>query len=97
MAADPRDIKTEDSRQSLNQTMEDLYAKLPAGGAFNAKTIETTGQRESLDKAGPSSFQSAKWTPAGFKTRISTLMTEFKDGALNFIKSKGHSTRRYKS
>lgn len=96
MAADPRDIKTEDARQSLSQTMEDLYNKLPAGGAFDAKTIETTGQRESLSKGGGSSFQSAQWTPAGFKTRIGTLMTEFKDNALNFIKGKGHSTRRYK-
>jgi hypothetical protein len=96
MASDPRDIKTEDARQSLNQTMEDVYAKIPAGGAFDAKTIETSGKRESLSKSGNSSFQSAHWTPAGFKTRMGLLMTEFKDSTLNFIKTKGHSTRRYK-
>lgn len=96
MAADPRDIRTEGARQSLSQTMTDLYAKLPAGGAFDAKTIETSGGRESLSKGGNSSFQSAQWTPAGFKTRMGLLITEFKGKALEFIKSKGHSTRRYK-
>jgi hypothetical protein len=96
MASDPREIQTESSRQSLNQTLEDVYAKIPAGGAFDAKTIETSGKRESLSKGGASSFQSAQWTPAGFKTRMGLLMTEFKGLALDFIRTKGHSTRRYK-
>jgi hypothetical protein len=95
MAANPLDIKTEEGRQSLTQTMEDIYGKVPAGGAFDAKTINTTGGHESLSKAG-SSFQSAQWTPAGFKVRMNLLLTEYKAKALNFIKSQGHSTRRYK-
>ena len=89
------DIRTEDARQSLSQTLEDLYQGLPAGGAFDAKTIETSGKRESLSKAD-TSFQSAQWTPAGFKTRMGSLMTEYKAKALDFIRSKGHSNRRYK-
>lgn len=97
MASDPRDIKTEDARQSLGQTMVDLYYKLPVGGAFDAKDIETTGKHASLSKGGNSSLQSAQWTPAGFKTRMQLLLTELNSKAFGWATGwYGHSNRKYK-
>ena len=83
-------------RQSLDTTLEKRYETQPAGGAFDAKDIETSGKRASLSKAGNTSFQSAQWTPSGFKTRMSLLMTELKDKALNFINSQGFNNRKYR-
>ena len=83
-------------RESLDTTLEGRYNTQHAGGAFDAKDIETSGKHASLSKAGNSSFQSANWTPAGFKTKMALFLTEFKAKALNFIDSQGIDTRKYK-
>jgi hypothetical protein len=83
------------SRPSLDTTLEQRYAAQQAGGSFDAKDIETSGGRASLSKGG-TSFQSAIWTPAGFKTRMALLATELKAKALKFIDSQGFNSRKYK-
>lgn len=85
MAADPRDIGTGDARQSLNQGMEDLYNKLPAGEAFDAKNIVTNGGQSSLTLDGKTQdYLETVYTTPGFKTRMGLLMTQFNNRALNF-------------
>ena len=96
MAGIPTDIGTEDGRKSLGQSMTDLYDKVPAGGAFNAKEITTDGQHSSLQKTGNFNYQSAQYTPAGYKTLMQRI-TEYNQKALNWANSfYGHSTKRYK-
>lgn len=96
MAGNPLDIGTEEGRKSLNQSMVELYAKVPAGGAFNAKDITTDGTRASLQKAGNINFQSGQYTPAGYKTLMQRI-TEYNQKALSWAKDfYGHSTRKYK-
>lgn len=96
MAGNPLDIGTEDARKSLDQSMVDLYAKVPAGGAFNAKDITVDGSRASLQKAGNTSYQSAQFTPPGYKTLMQRL-TEYNSKALNWAKGfYGHSSKKYK-
>jgi hypothetical protein len=85
MAADPRDIKTGDARQSLSQGMEDLYDKLPAGEAFDAKNIVTNGGQSSLTLDGKTQdYLETVYTTPGFKTRMGLLTTQFNDKALQF-------------
>src|SRR3954463_1426987 len=85
MAADPRDIKTGDARQSLSQGMEDLYNKLPAGEAFDAKLIVTNGSQASLTIDGKTQdYLETVYTTPGFKTRMGLLATQFNNKALNF-------------
>ncbi len=83
-------------RQSLTTDLQSRYLTQHAGGAFEVKEAETTGKHESLSKAPPGSLQSSIWTPAGFKTRMSLLLTEFKAKALNFVDSQGLDNRKYK-
>ena len=88
--------QTSTERDSLEITLEGRYNTQHAGGAFDAKDIETTGKYSSLSKAGNSSYQSSVWTPSGFKTKMAFLLTEFKDKALNFVDSQGLSNQKYK-
>ena len=88
-------MATPTERPSLTKTLEQRYEEQKSGGAFDAKNITTDGHA-SLDKAGNSSFQSAQYTPSGFKTRMQTMVTELKETALNWIATQGHTTRRYK-
>ena len=83
-------------RDSLETTLAGRYNTHHAGGAFDAKDIETTGKYSSLSKGGNSSLQSATWTPSGFKTRMALFLTEFKAKALNFVDSQGLDSRKYK-
>lgn len=97
MAGDPLDIGTEDARKSLDQSMVDLYAKVPAGGAFNVKNIVADGGHASLQLAGNASYQSAQYTPPGYKTKMQVMLTELNKKALNWAKGfYGHSSRKYK-
>jgi hypothetical protein len=85
MAADPRDIKTEAARQSLTQGMEDVYNKLPAGEAFDAKKIITDGGQVSLTLDGKTQdYLETVYTTPGFTTKMQSLMTQFNTKALNF-------------
>src|ERR1035437_6342278 len=85
MSADPRDIKTESSRQSLIQGMEGVYNKLQAGETFDAKQIETNGGMVSLIKDGKTQdYLEAVYTTPGFKTKMPSLLTQFNNKALNF-------------
>lgn len=86
MAADPRDIGTGEARQSLSQGMEDLYNKLPAGEAFDAKNIVTNGGQSSLTIDGKTQdYLETVYTTPGFKTRMGLLTTQFNNKALNFV------------
>ena len=85
-----------DTRPSLQTDLASRYANQKVGGAFDAKDIETEGGHSSLSKAGNSSIQSGIWTPSGFKTKMSLMMTELKAKALNFVDSQGLDNRKYK-
>ena len=99
MASDPRDIKTEAARQSLTQGMEDVYNRLPAGETFDAKQIETQGGMSSLTKDGKTQdYLEAVYTTPGFKTKMSSLLTQFNNKALNFASGFWkHSSVKYTS
>lgn len=66
-------ISTESARPSLKQTIEDLYNKMHAGGAYDVKKdLVTDGTRNKQ----VTSLQSVKQTPKGFKTKMSEQQTE---------------------
>jgi len=98
MAGDPLDIKTEAARQSLTQGIENIYDKVPAGGAFDAKTIETQGGMASLVKDGKTQdYLETVYTTPGFKTKMSSLLTQFNNKALNWANTfYKHSSRKYR-
>jgi len=86
MAADPRDIGTGEARKSLSQGMTDLYNKLPAGEAFDAKTIVTDGGQSSLTIDGKTQdYLETVYTTPGFKTRMPLLITQFNERATQFV------------
>jgi len=66
-------ISTESARPSLVQNLEDIYAKLHAGGAFDAKDLISNGKHnESV-----TSLQSRTHTPKGFKTKMLEGQSEY--------------------
>ena len=67
-------ISTESARPSLVQNLEDIYAKLHAGGAYDAKDLTTDGEHNEA----VTSLQSRTQTPKGFKTKMLEGQTEFK-------------------
>ena len=75
-------------RPSLDVGLLKRYNEQHAGGAFDAKSVNTWGAHAPLDNG----LQSRRWTPAGFKVAMSS--TEFnKMGGSEYLK--GHSTRQY--
>jgi len=68
-------IATESARPTLSQKLEELYAALHAGGAYDAKAgIVTSGHNQMIDNFG--TFES-KVTTKGFKTKMQEQMSEY--------------------
>lgn len=94
-------IKTEDARPSLSQNIEDLYAQIHAGGAFDAKKdLVTDGtHNERVD-----GILEKTHTIKGFKTKMKEGQSEMimvnSNGNIITTRMKtsvygDHSTRRY--
>ena len=62
-------------RPSLTKTLEQRYADQHAGGAYDAKTIITSGQHSPIEN----STLSALHTRAGFKTLMGEQETELNE------------------
>ena len=78
------------NRESTTTTLVDRYNKQHVGGAFDAKSIDTSDHMPLLDQ------QSEQWTPQGFKTKQPIMSTEFNEKALNQIDKSGWNNIKYK-
>jgi len=77
-------------------TLLERYSKQHTGGAFEVKDAITNGGHQSLTLNGELSFQSSKFTPTGFKTKIQPMVSEYKQLSLNFLDTTGFSNKKYK-
>lgn len=91
--------QTPTQRPSLQISLEERYNTQKAGGAYDAKSIETAqGQRMPIyapDGISPSLIE-RQWTVPNFLVKESFGTEEFNDRALNMAASSGVSTKRYK-
>lgn len=66
-------------RPSLDKTLETRYATQQVGGAYDAKNIVTQGGNPV--SLGGSTFDTNYTVTKGFKTKMTTGVTELKDAA----------------